>query len=67
MIGKNKFSYDMWGDTVNIASRMESFGEKGRINVSETSFNNLKNKFSFSQPKVVDVKGKGKLKIYQLT
>ncbi|EMO29222.1 adenylate/guanylate cyclase catalytic domain protein, partial [Leptospira interrogans serovar Bataviae str. HAI135] len=38
VIGKNKFSYDIWGDTVNIASRMESSGEPGKINVSETSY-----------------------------
>ena len=66
VIGKNKFSYDIWGDTVNIASRLESHGESGKIQVSETTYYMIKDKFKFEERGFVELKGKGKFKTYYL-
>ena len=45
VIGKKKFAYDVWGDTVNVSSRMESKGEAGKVNISETTYNSVKDFF----------------------
>jgi class 3 adenylate cyclase len=45
IVGLKKFAYDIWGDTVNIASRMESFGEAGQINISEATYQLINNEF----------------------
>ena len=66
VIGENKFSYDLWGDAVNIASRLESFGDKKCINVSESTYLKVKNLFPFEIPKKINVKGKGLLDNYIL-
>jgi len=66
VIGKMKFAYDIWGDTVNTASRMESLGVPGRIQTTEATYEMLKNKFNFEYRDILDVKGKGKLKTYFL-
>jgi adenylate cyclase len=67
VIGKKKFSYDLWGDTVNTASRMESHGEAGRIHVSEEVFTALQGKFAFEKRGEIEVKGKGVMRTYFLT
>jgi adenylate cyclase len=59
VVGKRKFFYDVWGDTVNLASRMESTGVAGRIQVSESAFAYLKNEFAFEPRGAGEVKGKG--------
>jgi class 3 adenylate cyclase len=59
VIGTNKFIYDLWGDTVNIASRMESFGLPGCIQVSSTTYKILQNKYSFKERGSIPIKGKG--------
>jgi class 3 adenylate cyclase len=59
VIGRRKFAYDLWGDTVNTASRLESHGSPGHIQVSEGVFERLRDRFLFSDPQVVDLKGKG--------
>ncbi len=59
VIGKTKFIYDIWGDTVNVASRMESTGEPMKIHVSEETYNQTKDSFSYSEALQVEVKGKG--------
>ena len=64
VIGRSKFIYDLWGDTVNVASRMESTGIAGKIHVSASTYELLKNEFAFSAPMVIDVKGKGAMKTY---
>lgn len=64
VIGKNKFVYDLWGDTVNISSRMESHGVPGRINCSEIVYNLLKDKFSFEDRGEMEVKGKGIMRMH---
>ena len=59
VIGKTKFIYDIWGDNVNIASRMESTGKAGRIHVSEATYEQVKDKFTFREKVETEVKGKG--------
>jgi PAS domain S-box-containing protein len=66
VIGIKKFSYDLWGDTVNIASRMESQGEPGKIQVTATTYEQLKDKFIFEERGEIEVKGKGKMTTYWL-
>ena len=66
-IGKKKFIYDLWGDTVNVASRMESFGTNGHIHVSETTYHILKDSYQFSKCKKQDIPGKGSMQTYFLT
>jgi adenylate cyclase len=59
VIGQRKFAYDLWGDTVNLASRLEAYGEPGRILVSDAVAQRLADRYEFGPPRVVDVKGKG--------
>ncbi|MDX2361500.1 MAG: adenylate/guanylate cyclase domain-containing protein [Crocinitomicaceae bacterium] len=66
VIGINKFSYDLWGDTVNIASRMESNGETGKICVSEVVKLRLENHFEFGKRDLIEIKGKGPTQTYFL-
>ena len=64
IIGKSKFIYDIWGDTVNVASRMESTGEAMRIHVTESVYEQTRDDFSYSEGVEVEVKGKGRMKTY---
>ena len=66
IVGVKKFQYDIWGDAVNIASRMESSGEVGRVNISESCFSALKDhpEFSFEYRGLIEAKGKGELKMW---
>lgn len=64
VIGLKKFTYDLWGDAVNIASRMESQGLPGRIQVTESTYDQLKNRYNFEEWGVVNIKGKGKMTTY---
>ena len=66
VVGTKKFAYDIWGDAVNIASRMESSGEPGKVNISETTYNLLKEKeeFVFESRGAIEAKGKGKINMY---
>lgn len=66
IIGTKKFIYDLWGDTVNIASRMESHGIPGSIQVSEVTYKRLQNQYVFEERGPIQVKGKGKMKCYLL-
>lgn len=61
VIGTRKFQYDIWGDTVNTASRMESHGEPGRIQISETTYRLIGDAFECTPRGSIDAKGKGKL------
>ena len=66
IVGVKKFSYDIWGDTVNTASRMESSGEAGRVNISEATYQQVKDRtgLSFTSRGKVQAKGKGEMEMY---
>jgi class 3 adenylate cyclase len=66
VIGTKKFIYDLWGDTVNIASRMESQGVTGCIQVSETTYQRLRDRYQFEERGIIDIKGKGEMRTYLL-
>ena len=66
VIGKKKFIYDLWGSSVNTASRMESHGKPGEIHVSESTYEILKDEFEFSDNIEVELKGIGKVQGYFL-
>ena len=67
VIGQKKFIYDLWGDTVNTASRMESTGEPGRVQVTQMMYDLLKDDYCFEKRGELDVKGKGKMATYWLS
>lgn len=67
IIGTKKFTYDLWGDAVNIARRMESQGIPDTIQVSAATYELLKDKYSFQARGIIPVKGKGEMKTYLLT
>jgi adenylate cyclase len=60
VIGKNKFSYDVWGDPVNMASRLEQSSELGRITICPTCFGALKNAFVLQPRGFIEIKGVGR-------
>jgi len=64
VVGKKKFAYDIWGDTVNIASRMETSSEAGRINISENTYQLVKHHFECEYRGEVEVKSKCSMKMY---
>ncbi|NJO40058.1 MAG: response regulator [Cyanobacteria bacterium CRU_2_1] len=66
VIGTTKFTYDLWGDTVNTASRMESQGIPGQIQVTTTTYELLKKNYLFQERGAIDVKGKGEMVTYFL-
>jgi PAS domain S-box-containing protein len=66
VIGKRKSVYDLWGDTVNIASRMESQGEPGYIQVTQTVYDRLKDNYLFKERGSIIIKGKGLMTTYWL-
>ena len=66
VIGTSKFSYDLWGDTVNTASRMESYGVAGCIQVTARTYQRLKDGYRFERRGPIQVKGKGELVTYLL-
>ncbi len=67
VIGMKKFAYDLWGDTVNVASRMESQGVAGKIQVTAATYELLKDKYCFEERGVTLIKGKGEMITYWLT
>ena len=66
VIGKNKFAYDLWGATVNKASRMESTGDKNKIQISSETYDLIKDDFEIMDERKVDIKGIGTTKTYIL-
>ena len=66
VVGKKKFIYDLWGDTVNLASRITAESVPGNIQVDVTTYRRLRNKFEFEAPQTVYLKGKGDTAVYRL-
>jgi len=66
VIGRKKFAYDLWGDTVNIASRMESHGLAGKIQVSTNVYQLLRKNYQLVERGVISIKGKGEMLTYWL-
>ncbi len=64
VIGSKKFSYDLWGDSVNTASRMESFGQAGRIQITEATMSLIDDDFICEPGGIVEVKGKGPMSVW---
>jgi class 3 adenylate cyclase len=64
IVGVKKFQYDIWGDTVNHAARMESCGEPGKVNISGTTYELVKDKFSCTYRGKIPAKHKGELDMY---
>lgn len=69
IVGVKKFQYDIWGDTVNTASRMESHGEVGKVNISEATYLLLKDdpNFIFESRGMIEAKGKGSVEMLFVT
>jgi len=66
IVGLKKWQYDIWGDTVNIASRMESASKPGKINISETTYNEIKSEFNCEYRGEIEMKNRGIMKMYFL-
>ena len=66
VIGRRKFSYDLWGDTVNIAARMSSEAQPGFIQVDAVTYRRLHNRYIFDEMQQIHVKGKGQMQVYNL-
>ena len=66
VIGKNKFLCDLWGDVVNTASRMESHGVSGRIQVTDLTRQRLGESFTFEERGAIEIKGKGAMRTWFL-
>ena len=66
VIGYRRFAYDLWGDTVNLASRLEENAEPGRVLVSESTARDLTDRYDFGPPEILEVKGKGPTTVHVL-
>jgi class 3 adenylate cyclase len=64
VVGKKKYAYDIWGDTVNIASRMESSGEPGKVNISSATYNHIKDIYSCRYRGKISAKNIGEIDMY---
>jgi class 3 adenylate cyclase len=64
VVGKKKFAYDLFGDTINTASRIESAGEPGKINISASTYDLIKKEFDCTPRGEIPAKGKGNIDMY---
>lgn len=67
VIGTRRFIYDLWGDTVNVASRLTDEAVRDVIQVDKTTYNRLRHDYAFAPPATINVKGKGEMVMYRLT
>ena len=67
VIGTKRFIYDLWGDTVNIASRLTDEAMEGVVQVDKTTYNRIRHDYAFEPPATITVKGKGEMVMYRLT
>ena len=66
VIGKTKYQYDLWGDTVNLASRMESHGEAGKVHISASTYALIKENFDCASRGIIPIKGKGEMETWYI-
>ena len=66
VIGRSRFGYDLWGDSVNVASRLQTLGTPGYIQISESTRRRLGDRFAVETVGELEVKGKGRLMAYRL-
>jgi class 3 adenylate cyclase len=66
VIGRRRFAYDLWGDTVNLACRLESLGQAGSIQVSDLTYERLKDKYRFDGSQTIEIKGRDKELVHSL-
>jgi class 3 adenylate cyclase len=66
VVGRKKFIYDLWGDTVNIASRITSEGVPGMIQCDTATYERLRHSFDFQEPQTIYLKGKGNMTVYRI-
>lgn len=66
VVGQNKFAYDIWGDTVNLASRLETNSEEWRINISKSTYEHIRDKFFFTYRGKIEVRNRGSIEMYFL-
>ena len=64
IVGDRKFAYDIWGDTVNTAARMQQYGEPGKVNISMATFELVNTRFSYMDRGEIEVKNKGKMRMF---
>ena len=64
VVGKKKYAYDIWGDTVNVASRMESNGEAGKVNISAATYSLVKDQYDVTHRGKIEAKNKGEIDMY---
>jgi adenylate cyclase len=67
VIGKSRFHFDLWGDVVNVAARMESHGEAGRIQISDDTHDLVEDRFQFEPRRTISIKGKGTMSTWFVT
>ena len=67
VIGTKRFIYDLWGDTVNVASRLTDEAVEGVIQVDKTTYNRIRHDYAFEPPATINVKGKGEMVMYRLS
>ncbi len=67
IVGVRKFSYDIWGDTVNIAARMEQNSEEGKINISASTYELIKDKYPCIYRGKIEAKNKGSIDMYYVS
>lgn len=66
VIGRKKFAYDLWGDSVNIASRMESHGKRGEVQITRDTWLRIKDDFACEPAGKIDIKGKGRMDVWHV-
>ena len=66
MIGRKRFLYDLWGDAVNTASRMETYGTPGRVQITRATYELLADEFECEARGTITVKGKGDVEVWYL-
>ena len=64
IVGTKKFAYDIWGDTVNIASRLESNGESGKVNISQSTYEIVKDRYECKHRGIIAIKNRGEIDMY---